>query len=370
MNILQIRGEFTDNGPGSQTLTISEELKKRGHNVIFCSGGGKLTEKIRSSGFRYIILESLDYSRRNIINVFKSLISLVKIIKNENIEIVHAHNAATAAIAWLASKLSFSKTKIFQSVRGVEVRPSYGWRNLIYRLNFYDYLFAVCEKTKEILINFGVKERKIVVTYNGTNLERFNIENKQKFNREIREEFGIKLNAIVIGIIGKQDGFKGHRDLIRVFHGLNKSHMNLHLVLVGEGKEMKKNIKLSESLKLNNVTFAGLRLDPEKMHASFDIFALLSEKNYEMFPNAILESLSYGTPFVATNTQGVPETARGGSGIICECGDMDSYEKALTKLITNPQLRSEMGNAGLKSIREVFNINEVVNKITDTYRRA
>lgn len=28
MNILQLRGKFSDNGPGSQTLTISNELKK------------------------------------------------------------------------------------------------------------------------------------------------------------------------------------------------------------------------------------------------------------------------------------------------------------------------------------------------------
>ena len=48
MNILQLRGEFTDNGPGSQTLTIAEELRRRGHNVSFCSSGGKLTDKIKS----------------------------------------------------------------------------------------------------------------------------------------------------------------------------------------------------------------------------------------------------------------------------------------------------------------------------------
>ena len=46
MKIMQLRGEFTDNGPGSQTLTIAEELRKRGHDVIFCASGGKLTEKI------------------------------------------------------------------------------------------------------------------------------------------------------------------------------------------------------------------------------------------------------------------------------------------------------------------------------------
>ena len=369
MKIMQLRGEFTDNGPGSQTLTIAEELRKRGHDVIFCASGGKLTEKIKSKDFNYYLVPELAYNKRNLFNIFKSIGSLKNIIKSENIEIVHCHNAATSVLSWIASKIAGVKIKIFQSVRGVEVRSTFFWRNWIYKLNNYNALFAVCEKAKKTLISFGVSPRKIVVTYNGTDLNRFDIEKKEIYRKKIRRELEIPEMATVIGIIGKQDGYKGHSDLIRVFSKLFNKYPQLYIVLVGEGKELESNKKLSNNFGIQSRTiFTGLRLDAEKLHASFDIFTLLSKKGYEMFPNAIVEAMTYGNCFVATNTQGVPETAQNNEGVICDCGALEQYEAAFIDLLDNPERREQMGENGIKSVLERFNIKEVVNKIESAYR--
>ena len=324
MNILQLRSEFSDNGPGSQTLTISNELKKRGHNVIFCSSGGKLTDKIINHGYEYFIIKELALEKRNFFNVLKAVYYLSKVLKKENIEVVHTHNAATVFIANIASILSLKKIKIFQSVRGVEVRPKYKWRNWIYKINRFNGLFAVSEFTKDILKKFGVKDKKIIVTYNGTDLQRFDISKKEIFKKEIRDELNIPYNALVIGLIGRQDGNKGHRLLIESFSKIYSKYANLYIVLVGEGTELELNKKLAKELNIDErVVFTGLRLDVEKIHASFDIFTLFSKKGLEMFPNVIIEAMSYGNTFIATNTKGVPETAKKGEGFICECGDIN-----------------------------------------------
>lgn len=368
MKILQLRGEFSDNGPGSQTLTISNELKKRGHDVVFCSSGGKLTDKIISNGFQYIIIKELSLESRNFMNVVKAIFKLSTIIKEENIEIIHTHNAATVFISNIASVISRRKIKIFQSVRGVEVRPKYQWRNLIYKINRFDALFAVSQFTKDILISFGVNEKKIVVTYNGTDLDRFNINKKEKYKQEIREEFNIPINANIIGIVGRQDGNKGHRLLIESFKKLYAKHNDLYIILVGEGTELDDNIKLAKELKVYDRTiFTGLRLDVEKFHASFDIFTLLSKKGLEMFPNVIIESMSYANTFVATNTTGVPETAKNGEGFICNCEDIDCFVSKFDSLLMDGNLRLSMGLKARKSVENIFNILEVVNKIEDAY---
>jgi glycosyltransferase involved in cell wall biosynthesis len=368
MNILQLRGEFSDNGPGSQTLTISNELKSRGHNVIFCSSGGKLTEKILAHGFKYEIINELALENRNIFNVIKSIYKLSKIIKKENIEIIHTHNAASVFIANVASILTNKKVKVFQSVRGVEVRPNYQWRNLIYRLIKFEALFAVSQFTKDILVGFGIDSRKIIVTYNGTDLNRFDIKKKEDYNKEIRNEFNIPDNAKIIGIVGRQDGNKGHRLLIESFAKLYSKYKNLYIILVGEGTELKSNIQLAKDLNIfNRCIFTGLRLDVEKLHASFDIFTLLSKKGLEMFPNVIIESMSYGNTFVATNTTGVPETASNGEGFICECDNIDCFVEKFDLLLSNGMLRKKMGIQARNSVEKVFNITEVVNKIENAY---
>ncbi len=66
-NVLQIRSHFTNNGPGSQSLTISNLLRERGYNVVFCSAGGDMDEKIKNQGFNHLKSNSLMRLKRNTI---------------------------------------------------------------------------------------------------------------------------------------------------------------------------------------------------------------------------------------------------------------------------------------------------------------
>lgn len=368
MNVLQLRTEFSDNGPGTQCLTISEELRKRGHNVFLASSGGYLTTKILDKGFKYFIIKEIAFGKRSFFNVVTSIYKIYKILKNNKIDVVHAHNAASISLANIASLFIFRKIKFFQSVRGVEMRKSFFWRNWIYKLNNYNALFAVSNYTKNVLKSFGVNSNKIIVTHNGVDTLRFNILKKKKYSDEIKKEFNIPSDSVIIGIVGRQDGTKGHKDLVLAFKKLYNIYENVYVVLVGEGKAMQKNIDLSKKLGIDDrCIFTGLRLDVEKLHASFDIFTLLSLKGMEMFPNVILESMSYGNPFVGTNTTGVPEAAENGEGFICEPNDIEDIANRLNMLVKSKKLRNSMGKSARKSIENKFNINNVVSSIEKGY---
>ncbi|WP_347174843.1 glycosyltransferase [Polaribacter uvawellassae] len=370
MNILQLRTEFSDNGPGTQTLTISTELRSRGHKVVLASSGGHLTKKIKKAGFEYYIIPEIAFGKRTFFNLVKSILSIRKILIKEKISIVHAHNATSVLLANIASFLAFKKVKFFQSVRGVEIRENYGWRNRIYNLAKYNAMFAVSKFTKKAIVNFGVNSKKVIVTYNGVDLNRFDINKRNEYRLEIRNEFNIPQNAFVIGIVGRQDGIKGHKDLIKTFKLLYESHPNLYVILVGGGSETEINRKLSIDMGINDrCIFTGLRLDVEKIHAAFDIFTLLSKKGYEMFPNVIIESMSYGNPFVGTNTTGVPEAAERGEGFICESDDIECFREKFDLLINDKHLKDKMSQRAKKSVEEIFNITKVVDKIEKTYKQ-
>ena len=370
MNILQLRGEFTDNGAATQALTLSKILRKRGHQVLFCSSGGKLVEHILKDNFKHVCINEISFLKRGFISVLISIFKLSKIFRQYNIDIVHTHNAATVVIANLASLLAMKKIKTFQSVHGVEKRPKYRWRNFIYRIMKVNCLFAVSEHTKGELLSIGVSPNKVVVTYNGTDLKRFDISKKEEYNKEIRDEFSIPYNAKIIGIVGRQDGNKGHKFLVQSFKALYDNYPNLYILLVGEGKTLEPNIKLAKDLGISDRSiFVGLRFDVEKFHAAFNIFTLLSKKGFEMFPCVILESMAYKNPFVATNTTGVPEAASNGEGFICECEDVDCFTEKYKQLLDNDKLSSSMGEIGRNSVENIFNIEEVVNKIENSYSK-
>ena len=99
MNILQLRTEFSDNGPGTQTLTISTELRSRGYKVVLASSGGHLTEKIINAGFQYYIIPEIAFGKRTPLNIIKSILSIRKILIKEKISIIHAHNATSVLLA-------------------------------------------------------------------------------------------------------------------------------------------------------------------------------------------------------------------------------------------------------------------------------
>ena len=252
----------------------------------------------------------------------------------------------------MASLLVFKKVKVFQSVRGVEVRENYGWRNWIYKINKFNALFAVSEFTKNILVSFGVDANKIIVTYNGVDLSRFDLSKKESYNNEIRKEFNIPFDAKIIGIVGRHDGNKGHRHLIHVLKKLYIKYKNLYIILVGEGRELISNKALAKELKImDRIIFTGLRLDVEKLHASFDIFTLLSRKGLEMFPNVIIEAMSY----------------ENGEGFICECDDLDCFVSKFDLLLSDEELRKKMGEKARTSVENIYNIQEVVNKVERSY---
>ena len=370
MNILQIRGEFSDNGPGTQCLTISTELRARGHTVIMCSSGGFLKKMIDNLKFKYYIIPQISFEKRSLLNVIISILKVRQLLIKEKIDIVHGHNSTVVIIAKIASFLAFRPIKTFQSVRGVEVRKTHFYRNWVFKLRFFNALFAVSEFTKSVILSYGVPEKKIVVSYNGTDLTRFDHTKKEAYRKEIRTEYNIPESATVIGLVGRQDGNKGHRLLIESFHRFYKDYPDTYIILVGEGLELEANKQLASELGVNDrCIFTELRLDVEKLHASFDIFTLLARSGTEMFPNVIVEAMTYAIPFVGTRTTGVPEMAKNGAGIICTCGDLEEITAAFIKLLDDKKLRDEMGKKGRLDVENQFNIKSVVDKIETTYKK-
>ena len=77
-----------------------------------------------------------------------------------------------------------------------------------------------------------------------------------------------------------------------------------------------------------------------------------------MFPNVIIEAMSYGNTFIATNTTGVPETAKKGEGFICECGDINCFVDKIELLIQEK-------NADVKSLKDYIFDKFKANKFED-----
>ncbi|HHV30188.1 MAG TPA: glycosyltransferase family 4 protein [Clostridium sp.] len=367
LTILQLRSEFRDNGPGTQSLEIAREMSRRGHNTIFASSGGILAEEIRKE-FKHIDIPTLAIHKRGPVSTIKNIMKIRKILKEEDIDVIHGHNAAATFTAYLASKTVNKKVAITHSVRGMEIRKGYQWRNLIYRL-YPATFFAVSDFTKQMLVRAGVREDRIINTYNGVDTEKFNV---SKYNKDsFRNEIGARKDTVLIGTVGRVNYNKGQEVLIKAIPHILKKTSNFKVVIVGDGEKLETCQKLAIDLGVQEfVHFTGFRRDIPNIQAALDIYTLASVKG-EMFPNSILEAMAMGNPWVASKLSGIPEISENGkNGLLVEPSNCEDLADKLSKLIIDENLRRDMGKNCIKTINEKYTIKSVCDAIEFEYLNA
>jgi glycosyltransferase involved in cell wall biosynthesis len=332
--------------------------------VVFCSSGGVLSDHVRKHGFELEIVSTLAVTRRDPISTVRNVLSLAKIIRKHSIDVVHAHNAATAYCAYVAQFFAFRRIGVVHSVRGIELRPTHQWRNLIYR--FYPpQILAVSQFTRRELLKYGACEAKIQVSYNGVDIEKFYLADRFADGVDPRSR------DLVIASVGAFDGWKGQDILVRALPELLKLNDKLRIIFVGDGPTRESVEELAAQLGVSGrVTFLGFRTDIPNILAGVDIYALPSTQG-EMLPNSILEAMSMGKPWVGSDISGLSELSAGGkAGLMCQPSSVESLVSQLARLVTDANLRQQMGQAARAEVLAKFSISKVVDTVVRSYHRT
>lgn len=113
----------------------------------------------------------------------------------------------------------------------------------------------------------------------------------------LRRELSIPENAFVIGHVGRFTYAKNHSFLIDLFSNIAKEHPSARLLLVGEG-ELEEDVRrqVSELHLQDQVIFAGVRRDVNKLYSAMDVFCMPS--NFEGMPVVAWEAQANGLPCV------------------------------------------------------------------------
>lgn len=367
MKILQTRSEFEDSGPGTQALTIARELRARGHDVEFLACGGALQQEIEEAGFVFHVVPGFRYGERGPVKSLKAVAAIAKILRDRQFELIHGHNATSVQLAYFATLRNGNRLPLVQSVRGVELRKWFQWRNWIYRISPAQ-LLAVCDFTKRTLTGFGVPADKITVTYNGIDPSRFNPDTVD--HQAKRREFQLQ-GKIVVGHIGAMNGFKGQDLLVEAVARVQNRFPQVAALLVGDGPSREFTERRARELGVSErIQFAGMRFESPEFHACFDIYAQPSVKG-EMFPNSIVEAMSMRTPWIGSDISGLAEmTANEQAGWVTAPGDVDALSSNLAKLLESAELRRTRGLNGYREVHERFTIQHVVSRIERVYEKA
>jgi len=349
-------------------------MQKRGHDTVFATAGGPYTPVVREAGFAVKIIPELAPDKHQPHSIAKAVWKLSRIIRTERPDVVHGHNAAATACAYVAGLLAGRKLPCVTSVRGVEERESHQWRNGVWKRT-PGVLLGVCEKTRQRLLSFGCPPEKIVVTYNGLDLAKFD---PSKQDREaMRAELGLT-GKLVVGSTGAMVGpeeldgpGKGQHNLVKAAARLRDRFPDLVVLLVGDGPGRARVEQVVRELDMSErVVFAGMRFDVPPLLAAMDIYALPSIHG-EFFPNSIIEAMSMELPWIGSDIAGLSElTAGGEAGWVSPPGDVDALAENLARLAASADLRRERGLRGRREVEDRFTIEQVTERILTGYHTA
>ena len=214
--------------------------------------------------------------------------ALVKIVRQREIEIVHAHgNSATLFTEMFAAKLGKAKVRIAHSHNST---CKMKWADRLLRKPFYR-LCTDAMACSEAAGNWLFPNRDCVLLNNAVETERF------RFNPEarsaLRNTLGLADETLAILHIGAFNAQKNQSFLIGAFSEALKDAPQAVLLLAGDGDNRKDCEELALRLGVaQRVFFLGWRDDISELLSAADVFALPSL--HEGLPLTLVEAQCAG----------------------------------------------------------------------------
>jgi UDP-glucose:(heptosyl)LPS alpha-1,3-glucosyltransferase len=172
-----------------------------------------------------------------------------------------------------------------------------------YRSKNFSKIIAISEMVKQDMMRwYQIPEERIIVVYNGVDIEHFHPRNRQ-YREEIRRRHGISGDELVILFVSNNFRMKGLGSLIRALAKVKKEdHPSLRLLVLGRDRKepylrLAKKIGISEE-----VVFAGSTDEPEKYYGAADL--LVHPTFYDACSLTVLEALASGLPVITTYWNG------------------------------------------------------------------
>jgi glycosyltransferase involved in cell wall biosynthesis len=366
---------------GGQELNLFEicrGLSHRGHKIsLIYEKEGNLLEDYQNFCESMIKVNRYEFDRRKINHIFDFLFDFTvtyKISTSKN-SVVFSNSYYSAFLGYVLS--------VFKRIPFVcyfQIPPLGGFtRQKRMGMNGVKQFIAVSNQTKSDWVKLGrIKEDKIEVVYNGTNIEKFY---PSKDFSAIRKEWNILEDVKVVGYVGRLDRMKGLETLIKAFALLVKTGVSTRLLFAGkpivhqnsetgeesleEGENYLQFLKqLSIDLGIEKyVDFLGHVTNTTSVYQVSDVTVLPSEWP-EPFPRSIIESMACGTPVVASRTGGIPENLTGEfqKGLF-EPGNERDLSETLNRIMNWRDTDPQLGERCREHILAKFSLDKLVDGI-------
>lgn len=348
MKVLHVEAGRYLYGGARQVIYLLEGLQQRGIEcVLVCRECSAIAQEMkgRVSGLYEIEMGGdLDLGL---------IWRLQKIIKAEQPDIVHLHSRRGAdLLGGIAARLAGVKAVLSRRVDNPEPAWLVRWK---YRL--YHQVITISRGIYQVLLNEGVERSRLTCVRSAVSPVDFETACDRPW---MLNEFGLDDSEILCAVIAQMIPRKGHRFLLQAMPELLASFPSLRLLIFGQGPlEGRLKQQVAELGLKKRVIFAGFRRDLPKILPCLDL--LVHPALMEGLGISLLQAAGAGVPIVAVDAGGMPEVVRDGcNGLLVPPGDAPALAEAITRLLSDRDLRLCMAEEGRSLVAREFSIAQMV----------
>lgn len=272
----------------------------------------------------------LDCSSRNLRGLkIKALLSLIRILRENNYCLVIAHRYKSIYLACLASFFVSGCPSLIGVVHAYNVFRSLPRKILVSLRARQLKLLGVSQSIRENIASdlAAIAFKEVFSMPNCIDVGK--LQGCQANRKEARKKLGIKNGAFVIATAGRLHPEKDQETLIRAFAQVADKMPGAILIIFGSGPLHEELQTLITDLQMGNKVELGAFIPSlSKYYGAFDLFVLPSK--IEPFGMVLIEAMSAGVPVLSSKTGGGTEIV-GEEELLFEIGDIDGLKIKLVE---------------------------------------
>jgi glycosyltransferase involved in cell wall biosynthesis len=343
---------------GVQTLLLDivhESPPDVSYTVGYFETGDALVSDLEAAGARVVHFNA----------VFKfdprAVWRLVRFLRANRFDIVHAHLLQAQVLARLASRVSDTGA-VISTHHNVprEYHPVTHFLEGITRL-LDDATVAVSNGVRDAVSSdryFRAAEWHTI--YNGLDVE--------GFRREVESATPLaSTDGLTFLNVARYVPAKSQRDLVAAMDRVVTERPDDQLYIVGDGPlEEELHAAVAEYGLEDSVYVTGPVDDIHGYYATADVF--VASSLWEGLPMVMIEAMAAGLPVVATDIPGLREiVVDGEAGRLVPPSSPPALAEAMCSM-ADADLRDEFGTRGYETVRREFEITENIRKYVELYR--
>ncbi len=373
-NILFIHQSAELYGSDKTLLLLLKYLDKSKYNpLVVLPNDGPLKQELEKENILVVIAPVLKLSRKmftlsNSIQFFKDLKKGIFILqdlhKKHHFDLIYSNTLAVLLGILFARK---SKIKHVWHVHEIIESPKIFTKIFAFILNTKANSKIVYNSitTKEFWTSNNTNSSKSIIVWNGIETQ-YPILSDSEILDYRKKTLDSSSEQIVIALVGRISRWKGQLVLLDAFHTIESLYSNIKLVFVGSAPPNQEvflenlNNKIVEYKLKDKVHIVPFEKEIYKIWQSIDV-AIVPSIEPEPFGLVAVEAMLSKKPVIASNHGGLTEIViNNQTGFLVEPNNVAALSEALSKLITNTQLRKEFGEKGFQRAVNEFSVEKYV----------